>query len=260
MQRIILALSLLTIFFTSCESDLGSSSKTAKNGRPSIVGDTVFTYYPNGQVKTKKQFKKVPVEGSDSSKTMLSHGMTYLFKENGKLRSAIPYKDGKRHGEAKSFYENGEVYILETYNEGQLHGTKTKFTTSGTPMFIGYYEQGEHVKTSRLFELDGTEKPQPKLNIKIEDRRIKEGKVRLIIEPQGLKKLRKIKYYINMRSDDGTLFKFELDSKLGEAVQEIPVGPFQYYVRKLFISADYVLGTGERGGIVGKHNVALLPL
>src|ERR1700751_4601716 len=54
------------------------------------------------------------------------------YYNDGKLKSIIVYKDGKKDGEYKTYYNNGKIEISSTWIEGKLNGEA-----------INYYENGK---------------------------------------------------------------------------------------------------------------------
>lgn len=50
---------------------------------------------------------------------------------NGRLKSEIPYKNGKREGMAKVYYENGRVRAKGLYKDGKLVGKVKEYYENG---------------------------------------------------------------------------------------------------------------------------------
>lgn len=84
-----------------------------KNGK---LHGTHIIYYPNGQIKIKRNF----VDGLES-------GTKYTYNEDGSLYSVVNYKDGELHGSYFKYDSEGDLkWYVEYKNGEQISTTKIK--------------------------------------------------------------------------------------------------------------------------------------
>ena len=84
-----------------------------KNGKQS-------TFYANGQLKEKGDFKNGKQEG------------TWVFyHDNRQLNAKVNFKDGKPDGPYVGYYYSGKLKIQETYKNGELNGPQIFYYKNG---------------------------------------------------------------------------------------------------------------------------------
>lgn len=62
-------------------------------------------------------------------------GLIKEYYDNGKVRSAIPYKGNKIHGMRKEYYETGKLIVKIPYKYGVLNGVLKEYYQSGKLRF-----------------------------------------------------------------------------------------------------------------------------
>jgi ribosomal protein L40E len=59
------------------------------------------------------------------------NGPSRKYYRNGRLKSEVDYKDGKREGAARLYYESGQLKAEGTYQNGQLTGPVREYDEKG---------------------------------------------------------------------------------------------------------------------------------
>jgi hypothetical protein len=247
----------LIIFIHACTSQVPEEvfkSEIVRN-------DTILTFFSPGKPRSIKPFLiDSNITPEDTFVNKLTHGLCTFYYTNGKIKSTLNYKRGNRHGEAIMYYETGELYVKEHYTNGQLNGEKIKYFTNGSPIIRSWYKEGYHSKTSELYSFTGEQLVEPALAFKLEDLRLQKSIVRLHMNIENLKKIRRVTYYITSELNNDVTLHYELDVKKGIGFQEIKIPAQFQYVAKIKVSAKYTLSSGEIGGVIGNHNLVLFPL
>jgi hypothetical protein len=261
---IILAYCLSSCDFESVESIKENSKKkpTAakkKIKKQQIEGNILTTYYSNGKLASKKHFKYKTYQG-DTTKHILNHGIIKHWYRNGKLKSELEYKEGRRHGKAKMYYDDGPLRLVENYVDGRLEGEKTRYTKHGLPMIITSFSNNIPIKTSQLFDLEGKELKKPKLQFDIIDDRLKNNKLIVNVSVKDLKNLRKADFSILTKNYKGEKMELKVKVVRGVGSFVLNVPPTILYVNKIQVNAKYLLGNGLVGSIVDSYNCVKQPL
>jgi antitoxin component YwqK of YwqJK toxin-antitoxin module len=126
---------LLVVF---CAASLPVSAQPS-----AAVVETVEEYWPNGQLRLKKQvltledgsvvdhgsFERWHSNGEKEYKAVFvkgkKEGTTIRYHKNGRKATEQEYKDGKRHGRSASWNDSGAMVKEEHWNNGKPHGTWT---------------------------------------------------------------------------------------------------------------------------------------
>ena len=85
-----------------------------------IVSNTQYEYYSNGQKKERKELK-------DGKR----HGNRTLWHENGQVNAEVNYIDDKAEGKVTTWYANGQLEYDMNYQNGELFGTYKRFYPNG---------------------------------------------------------------------------------------------------------------------------------
>lgn len=64
---------------------------------------------------------------------------------DGRIRSEINYKNGKKDGKSTTWYENGRIRLECGYKEGKRHGQWIKRDANGQVQFQRRYKDGRRV-------------------------------------------------------------------------------------------------------------------
>ncbi len=60
------------------------------------------------------------------------HGITWWYRDDGKIKSEVNYVQGKEEGPYISYYDNGEKRLMVNYKYGQKDGLQKIFYDNGT--------------------------------------------------------------------------------------------------------------------------------
>lgn len=102
-------------------------------------------YYPSGRLKTEIPYKDGKI-----------NGIQKIYYESGKLKEETSFVDGKKNGAAKIYYENGQLLAEASFICDKINGVEKKYYPNGqllteTPLVDGkksgiakiYYESGK---------------------------------------------------------------------------------------------------------------------
>ena len=67
------------------------------------------------------------------------------YHQNGKLKMAGKFVNGKRDGEWKAFFENDQIQSLGTFKNGQRTGLAKIYYPNGNLRYEGFYEKNKEV-------------------------------------------------------------------------------------------------------------------
>ncbi len=96
------------------------SKNTHKTHDSPLQNKPKVEYYPDGKIKSKVPY----VDGK-------KHGLERRWNEKGVIYSKTTWVDGKKHGLLTYRHENGDKYWVETLREGERHGLKRWWWESG---------------------------------------------------------------------------------------------------------------------------------
>jgi antitoxin component YwqK of YwqJK toxin-antitoxin module len=131
----ILLCGLLAVF---CAASLANSGQL-----PGANVETVEEYWPNGQLRLKKQvltledggvvdhgrFERWHSNGMKEYEAVFvegkKEGTTIRYHKSGKKATEQEYKNGERHGRSVSWNDSGEKVKEENWMDGKPHGTWT---------------------------------------------------------------------------------------------------------------------------------------
>jgi len=107
-------------------------------------------YTDDGKLKTIINYK-------DGKK----HGQSTLFHRDGKtILLTLPYIMGKREGTSKKYYEDGSIYSRTNYRNNLLHGTRHVYYRSGKLKSIVHYYNGHPGLGTEEYLTNGKKKDQ----------------------------------------------------------------------------------------------------
>lgn len=103
------------------------------------------TYWPDGKLKTRAQFKAGLIDGvferferdgtperREEMRAGYVHGTARALGAEGRVLQEAQYRDGVRHGPAKVFHESGKLLEELTFEEGELVQERTYFLNGET--------------------------------------------------------------------------------------------------------------------------------
>jgi len=80
------------------------------------------------------------------------HGLSWTFFENGRLREAKPYVEGKLHGEERRLRDDGRVLHRLFWDAGTRNGSETHYGLSGRRVRLRTWKQGVLHGIARLWD------------------------------------------------------------------------------------------------------------
>lgn len=108
------------------------------HSKESVYHGTIKELYPDGTIKSFKQYKKGKLEGYSKEyfpsgrlafiqtvKNGKINGPVKAYYENGVLRAEIQYVDNLEQGLLKEYYENGKLKEEVSYINGEIMNLKT---------------------------------------------------------------------------------------------------------------------------------------
>ena len=133
---------------TKIEMDLKRIVDEAKNG-------VVETYYDNGQLLTRANYKDDKYEGSYESwyengqqweretyKDGKLDGLREMWYPTGQQLSRANYKDGERNGLCEYWHDNGQLSRREIYKDGNRDGLHESWDHAGNLIASAVYKNG----------------------------------------------------------------------------------------------------------------------
>ncbi|MFN2423267.1 MAG: toxin-antitoxin system YwqK family antitoxin [Cryomorphaceae bacterium] len=139
--------------------DLEEYTFDGKPSAKSIVDPTdgsvdIFSYHPNGQLKSQRNelkqseytyspegdllSERLPLE-SDSSKVRVE----MFFPKSGLLKSQSYYFGGQRDSIWTRYHPSGELFVKETYRDNERNGMYEEYTEDGTLRTKGIFREGK---------------------------------------------------------------------------------------------------------------------
>ena len=95
----------------------------------------------------------------------LFNGIGYDVYSNGKLKSEVNYKDGKRDGLYKGWYVNDQLSYEMNFNNGTIDGLYREWYENGQLKFYGQSKDGEEDGIWKYYDKNG----------KLDERNYKDG-------------------------------------------------------------------------------------
>jgi antitoxin component YwqK of YwqJK toxin-antitoxin module len=135
----------------------------------------------------------------------ISDGIEETFFESGKIRSEIPYKDGKKEGTQKHYYENGRVRLSSPYKNGLIDGIEREYNEEGILIRETRYNDGEKRGVEKLCHPNG----RVRSSIRYSKNEKREGEARFYDEHAKI--LAEVDY-----SDDKPISGFKADKTSGK--------------------------------------------
>src|SRR5689334_6760763 len=99
---------LLICLASNCSLEKSKKKKTSNDRNSTKTGQK-----QNGLVKSYRSDGKV--SSAVNYKDGIKHGVSYAYYSNGKVNLELPYANGKRTGQSKRFYETGQLYQTTEY-------------------------------------------------------------------------------------------------------------------------------------------------
>lgn len=236
---------------------IGCGPGTEKNqsGDSTAVAGTngekiVRSVYPDGKTKSEITYK-------DGKK----NGLARTFDKNGAIILELPYVNDKREGISKRYYTGGQVVAQTTeYKDDKMHGMQTRYRGNGNVMSEARYENDFPCNDLKEYlENKSLKKKYPTINIKVEDNISSTGIYKLNISLS--ERVRSVKFYKGNLSSTGCVTD-KLDyllmdeaTKVGEVTYHLPPGGF--VMEELNIVAVYETLMGNTAIAQRRYHVAI---
>lgn len=151
MQRLIFIPLILSIFLSGCfmparENQSQVEPPTPRKGND--VENGVYKKYRDDG----KLFSEIPMKNGKRN------GLAKDYYPDGTLHHEIEYVNGLKHGAARTYYENGQLYMHSTYSAGKLDGVQKKYRDNGLLMAEIPYKMGQPGIGLKEYLRDGKEK------------------------------------------------------------------------------------------------------
>ncbi|HVS98672.1 MAG TPA: toxin-antitoxin system YwqK family antitoxin [Puia sp.] len=122
------------------------------NGRPEEVIDRIDAghyyqreLYPNGLLKTEKQFVDGKQDGME----------THFNDEDGAKTAEMSFKDGKRNGITHEFFHNGRIAFEGACADGKFEGVSTWYYRNGRVQETGRRHLGQDTGWWNYYDTSG---------------------------------------------------------------------------------------------------------
>lgn len=208
---------LLAVLCSGCYFDMKKPEKKVANKGEKVQ----VSKYSNGKKKTEVPYK-------DGKR----HGLTKSYDQAGNISLELPYVNDKREGQSKKYYEGGkQVFQTTEYKDDKMHGMQIKYRTNGKVMSEARFENGFPCTGLKQYLLDNTlKKKYPQIVVTPID--LLESTGTYVLEISMSEKVSSVKYYTGKLSATGCLNEdlyFVLLNearKTGELRYNLPPGGF----------------------------------
>jgi MORN repeat variant len=198
----------------------GSDSTSTKSKKKKKENGLVKSFHSDGKLFSAINYK----DG-------VKHGVSYAYYPNGQVNLELTYTNGKREGQSKRYYENGKLFQTSEYKNDLLHGWQKKYKEGGSIGSELRFEKDEPCLGLKEYLLDGgVKKNYPTIVITAVDQLATHGKYFLkIAMSDGTKK---VKFYEGRLTAGGCLHEgldfVLLNEKtgVGEISYTLPPGGF----------------------------------
>ncbi len=107
----------------SCTIESSSKKEKGAKGEKEIPDGIRKSYHDNGKIRSEVSYK-----GGKKN------GLAKDYYATGQLRLEMNYKDGEKDGESKMYYENGKLFRITPYKGGLIDGIQKKYRENGDLM------------------------------------------------------------------------------------------------------------------------------
>jgi antitoxin component YwqK of YwqJK toxin-antitoxin module len=108
--------------------------------------ETVEEYWPNGQLRLRKQVLRLEV-GS-----FLDHGSFERWHDNGNKEYEARFVRGKKEGTTIRYHKNGRKATQQEYRNGKRHGRSVTWNSAGAMVKEEHWMDGEPHGTWTIWE------------------------------------------------------------------------------------------------------------
>ncbi len=212
--------------------------------------NVVRSRYANGKTKSEVTYK-------DGKK----NGIARTFDRDGALILELPYVNNMREGTSKKYYTGGTVLAQTTeYKNDRMNGLQTKYRGNGNLMSEQRYENDFPCNELREYlENKSLKKKYPSIEIKVQDNIATQGIYKLKISMSD--RVRSVKFYEGKLTPSGCLsdrlnyLLLDEATKTAEISYQLPPGSF--IMEELNIVAAYETLMGNTAIALHKYHVAI---
>jgi hypothetical protein len=221
----IIGLSLLVL--VGCLGNPKDKAKTATSPNDSTVDASgkkknglIKSYHSDGKLYSAVTYK----DG-------IKDGISYAYYPNGQVNLELTYANGKRTGQSKRYYENGKLYQTTEYKDNNMHGWQKKYRENGSLIAEARFEKDEPCLGLKEYLLDNALKKNfPTILVTPVDELATKGRYTLKLSMSD--KTKKVKFYEGKLTAGGCIHDeleyIRLDERtgIGEIVYNLPPGGF----------------------------------
>ncbi len=246
MRKIIVAL--LSVFIvTGCQEEK-KQDHSGKAKKP-LKDGVSRAYFKDGKKKT-----EIPIK--DGKK----HGLAIEYYNNGNKFQEVTYKEGIKEGVARKYFETGQLAQETNYLAGLMHGTQKKYRANGKMSSEAEFYKDEPCIGLKEYLLDGTlKKKYPQIVITPKDRILEDGTYILNISLTD--KVKEVEYYVGELTDGKYIgskaSKIWTTDRYGKADITFQLLPGQFIMEKVNIIAKIKTTLGNYYIAQKSTNVAI---
>ena len=164
-------------------------------GLTSSLNGKVVSYYENGQLRERANFKDGKEEGfweeyyeNGQLKSKVNYqegkkvGFWEEYYENGQLKSKVNYQDGKEEGFWEDYYENGQLMMKVNHKDGRIDGPWEKYSEDGQLVRKVNTDKEEIPQNTSIYIAVGPEGEISMNGLRIDISAVRENVERIIAE------------------------------------------------------------------------------
>lgn len=171
------------------------------------------TYFSNGKLRTAIHYR-------DGRK----NGAAKLYYKNGNLKMMVTYKNGIKEGPAEYYYQDGSIFRKTNYVDNEIDGIRKVYRNNNLKAEIPYKEGFAGTGLKEYNTSGKVKKDYPELKFKVIDERSTKGLIRMEVyftEPDP-----KDEFYMGSLKDDkylnDALQEVEISDGKGVILYELP--------------------------------------
>jgi antitoxin component YwqK of YwqJK toxin-antitoxin module len=138
----------------ACAPGRRAAPADLKVEEPAPDVETVEEYWPNGQLRIRRQVIREP-DG-----TLIDHGPYTSWYDNGQKEYEAVFVHGKKDGVVTRWHRNGQKWMEERYAHGKKHGTTYVWDEAGRKRKEENYSNGKPHGTWTVWDAEGRVKWQ----------------------------------------------------------------------------------------------------
>lgn len=182
MRRICILL--LSVWIVAGCGDGKKSGQSDKKNAKALKDGVSKAYFKDGKKKT-----EIPIK--DGKK----HGLAIEYYNNGNKFQEVTYKEGIKEGVARKYFETGQLAQETNYVAGQMHGVQKKYRANGKLSSEAEFYKDEPCVGLKEYLLDGSlKKKYPQIVITPKDRILEEGTY--ILNLSLTDKVKEVEYFV----------------------------------------------------------------